>query len=306
MDVFILPDNIREKFKRPYGRLFKNLSELEKFKDKFKDKFIISVGDIVSNSLLSNGWDLNLWIYDNKTLRNEIVNEKSVNFEHENFEVWNPQGMLTKNSLEVVKKALNFKHSSIFVDGEEDLFVIPCIKFAPSNTVLFYGQPNEGIVMVEVEKVKEDVENLFMKFYTGVCEEVYAYGHENILSTHKMTFEITKDDYLTKRGDCIIGIKANKGIYEFSEKFKEILRNNASVKIYISCDEFREEVDAKGDKNLILTDETDIVVRKSKFIDNRTIAIMANKSASDLNREMIKRLRNEKRRIILRFVVWKN
>lgn len=319
-----MPNNIREKLKTPYGRLFKNIEELRKFRDKFKakfkDKFIVCVGDVVSNSMLSDGWDVNLCIYDNKTLRRDYKdykgsenNKKNLEnfleyFKGKEFTVWNPAGMLTEEAFRIVKDALNFKHSKIFVDGEEDLFVIPCVKFCQPNTILFYGQPNEGIVMVEINSaVQRHIEDLFSKFYTGICEEVNAYGHENILSKHKNTFEVTKDNYLTKRGDCIIGVNADKGAYDFSEKFKYMLKGaNSNVRIFIICNQFRDEVKAKGNENLILTNKDDIVVRKSKFIDDRTVAVMADKAAIDLNREMIKILSEEKEKvkITLKFVVW--
>lgn len=319
MNVFILPDNIREKFKTPYGKLFKNIEELRKFrtkfKAKFKNKFIICVGDVVSNSMLGDGWDVNLCVYDNKTLRKdynkykEYNDEKNIeNFKGEEFSVWNPAGMLTEDAFEIVKDALNFKHSKIFVDGEEDLFVIPCVKFCSPDTFLFYGQPNEGIVMVEINNaIKTDIENLFGEFYEGICEEMCAYGHENVLSKHKMTFEVTKDAHLTKKGDCIIGVNADKGLADFSEKFKGLLKSaNSSVRIFVICNQFRDEINAKGNENLILTNEEDIVVRKSKFIDDRTIAIMADKSAVDLNKEMVKALAREKEKakITLKFVAW--
>ncbi|MDI6730113.1 MAG: DUF371 domain-containing protein [Candidatus Altarchaeum sp.] len=316
MEMFILPNSIREKFKTPYGKLFKNIEELRKFrtkfKAKFKNKFIICVGDVVSNSMLGDGWNINLCVYDNKTLRKEYKeynDEKNPeNFKGNEFIVWNPAGMLTEDAFEIVRQSLNFKHSKIFVDGEEDLFVIPCVKFCSPNTFLFYGQPNEGIVMVEINSaVQNDIENLFGKFYTGICEEVQAYGHENVLSKHKMTFEVTKDARLTKKGDCIIGVNADKGLADFSEKFKSMLKSaNSSVRIFVICTQFRDEINAKGNENLILTNEEDIVVRKSKFIDDRTIAIMADKAAIDLNKEIVKALTGEKEKakITLKFVVW--
>lgn len=316
MNVFILPNSTREKFKTPYGKLFKNIEELRKFrtkfKAKFKNKFIICIGDVVSNSTLGDGWDINLCVYDNKTLRkdsSEYINKKNLeNFKGKEFIVWNPAGMLTEDAFEIVKDALNFKHSKIFVDGEEDLFVIPCVKFCSPNTFLFYGQPNEGIVMVEINRVVQtNIENLFGEFYAGICEEVCAYGHENVLSKHKMTFEVTKDAHLTKKGDCIIGVNADKGLADFSEKFKGLIKSaNSCVRIFVICTQFRDEINAKGNENLILTNEEDIVVRKSKFIDDRTIAIIADKAAIDLNREIVKTLAGEKEKakLTLKFVVW--
>ena len=38
----------------------------------------------------------------------------------------------------------------IMVNGEEDLLVIPVCIYAPDNAVVMYGQPNEGLVIVQV------------------------------------------------------------------------------------------------------------------------------------------------------------
>ena len=38
----------------------------------------------------------------------------------------------------------------ITVDGEEDLLVIPACIYAPDKSVVLYGQPNEGMVIVPV------------------------------------------------------------------------------------------------------------------------------------------------------------
>ena len=47
----------------------------------------------------------------------------------------------------------------IIVKGEEDLAVLPCILIAPQETIILYGQPNEGLVYLKacdvVEKAKK-------------------------------------------------------------------------------------------------------------------------------------------------------
>ena len=62
-----------------------------------------------------------------------------------------------------------------------------------------------------------------------VTEVIYARGHENIKATHKTTMEITKDPYLTPRGDCIIAVKANKAALDLSRRLIEKLKNPKSV-----------------------------------------------------------------------------
>ena len=126
-----------------------------------------------------------------------------------------------------------------------------------------------------------------------VVEEIRAYGHPNIRATHRSTLEITKEENLTPRGDCIIAIKANKGLYELSNEFKKIVRKDGSkIKLIIEVEGLKEEITGYGSSKLTLNHPTDIVCRKSSYTCSRTLMIKANKAAIDLNREIIKKLKN--------------
>ncbi len=129
-------------------------------------------------------------------------------------------------------------------------------------------------------------------------EKIIAFGHNLIKSTHKTTFEITKDHYLTEKGDCIIAVKANKAARDLSEKFKETARKpNAKITIIIEAAGEREIIRAFGDPNLTFTHPTDMVVRKSSYVCDRTIAIKADKAACDFSRNLIEKLRNPKQEV---------
>ena len=126
-----------------------------------------------------------------------------------------------------------------------------------------------------------------------VVEEIRAYGHPNIRATHRSTLEITKEENLTPRGDCIIAIKADKGLYELSNEFKKIARKDGSkIKLIIEVEGLKEEITGYGSSKLTLNHPTDIVCRKSSYTCSRTLMIKANKAAIDLNREIIKKLKN--------------
>jgi len=128
-------------------------------------------------------------------------------------------------------------------------------------------------------------------------EKIIAYGHQNVLSTHKTTIEITKDNDVTKKGDCIIGVKSNKACFDLSDDTKNFLLKEKSVKIIFESNGVKDEVLAKGSKDLILSDKEDIVIRKSDFIDDRTLAINANKAACDLKKELISEFKNPENKI---------
>ncbi len=135
-------------------------------------------------------------------------------------------------------------------------------------------------------------------------EVIHAQGHENILSTNKTTFEITKDTHLTKRGDCIIAINADKAAVDLSQEFKNALRSeNARLTITIETDTEKEIVNASGSPQLTLTHLTDLVVRKSNCFCNRTLAIHADKAAKDLSKTLVKKLQNPKQTVIIALTV---
>lgn len=124
---------------------------------------MVAVGDKVSLTLASLGVKVKLYVYDEKTRR--TLPEKTKTPVKQTIFVKNPAGTLTDEALEAVKKALKFKDSvAIKVEGEEDLLTLPAILYAPLNSLVVYGQPNEGVVLVRVtEERKKFVENIIKK-----------------------------------------------------------------------------------------------------------------------------------------------
>jgi uncharacterized protein len=123
--------------------------------------------------------------------------------------------------------------------------------------------------------------------------EIKTKGHKNVLSKHKSTFEITKDEDLTPKGDCIIGVDMDKSLLDFSKEFKDKIANsNTKIKISLETPNAHDEIIGFGSEELTLTHPTDIVCRKSSFTCNRTLMINANKAAIDLNKELIEDLKN--------------
>jgi len=130
-------------------------------------------------------------------------------------------------------------------------------------------------------------------------ETIRARGHENVTARHKTTLEFTKEEHLTPRGDCIIAVGADRGLQEFPEEFKDLLKNDdAILEITIECDGISETVMAKGHRDLTLTHPTDMVVRKSDFICDRTLAIGADKASIDLDRGLVEKLKHGNEAII--------
>lgn len=137
-----------------------------------------------------------------------------------------------------------------------------------------------------------------------LVETILAQGHENIQSTNRTTFEITKDTHLTKRGNCIIAVAANKSIADLNSRFKKALRNdNAKLTIILETGKAKETATARGSRALTLTHLTDIVVRKSTYTCNRTLGINADKAAIELSPKLVENLQNPKQDVKITLVV---
>ncbi|RLG77175.1 MAG: DUF371 domain-containing protein [Thermoprotei archaeon] len=124
---------------------------------------------------------------------------------------------------------------------------------------------------------------------------VKARGHENVKALHRTTLEITRDEYLTPRGECIVGISANKAATHLSEELRDILRRRFSVLIMVlEVEGDKDLVVAQGSPRLTFTDERRMVIRKSGYIAGDTIGVYANKAARDVSRSIVNKLRQGK------------
>jgi uncharacterized protein len=129
-------------------------------------------------------------------------------------------------------------------------------------------------------------------------EVFWAQGHANIQAIHPTTLMFTKDIHVSKNGDCIVAMSANKSVADLSVRFKEELRKpNAKVTVTIEAGDLREEIKALGSPKLCLCHPTDIVIRKSDYICHRTLAIFADKSAMDLARALVEKLQDPKQKV---------
>lgn len=114
-----------------------------------------------------------------------------------------------------------------------------------------------------------------------------------ILSSHPTTLEITTEPHLTKRGDCIIAVKAECGLQDLPSNIKKALSTKKGRgKLTIRVRDQTFTVEGRGSSGLAFTNPKEIVVRKSGFVSDRTLMVCANKSANDLPRRMVKLLQD--------------
>lgn len=149
-----LPDNLREALRKPFGKLYQETGLINLLKKESKDRKIICVGDFVASKLLKNGIRPSLIIWDKKTRRSP-ANEETIKvlgaFGSKRKRIKNPAGFIAKESWTAIEESLRHEQSSILVEGEEDLLVIPSSILAPIGSYILYGLPDRGIVLIVVD-----------------------------------------------------------------------------------------------------------------------------------------------------------
>jgi len=124
-------------------------------------------------------------------------------------------------------------------------------------------------------------------------EIIRCRGHALVSARHRTTFEITTEDHLTEKGDCIIGIGADRGACDLSAGFRRIIcHDDANLTTVLACGRVVAEVHSRGSAALTLTHHSDLVWRRSRFACGRTIGILSDAVAADLPADLVRLLRD--------------
>jgi len=122
-------------------------SNIEKYLS--KNSYVITVGDRTTEKMINFDLIPSLQIIDGLEKREKREPPKLSNATE--LTVDNPAAEITSQSIAMIKKAFTLQSPvRLFVNGEEDLLVLPACIHAPENTVVLYGQPNQGLVIVRI------------------------------------------------------------------------------------------------------------------------------------------------------------
>lgn len=155
--ALVLTEDLRLKLKNPMGLLIEGdvKSVIDRLLPLIQDKRIISVGDVVSQNLIEHEIFPELVIVDGRNLRAEIGD--SIDCDN-TITVENPQSAITGElwvAIERFFKDKTKRFKKILVEGEEDLAVMPAVLHGDGDTVVLYGQPERGVVIIEVTEDKK-------------------------------------------------------------------------------------------------------------------------------------------------------
>lgn len=163
--IRLLTSVLRKELKKPQGLLIegpfeKTLKRLKELVDKERPLTIISVGDIVSRNMIEHGISPNLLIVDNKVMRKPVQPIKVDT--DQTYQADNPPGTITDEAWTAIRRAIEQKgRTKVMIKGEEDLLTVVTVLSAPLDSLVVYGQPHVGIVVVKVtEETKERMQRI--------------------------------------------------------------------------------------------------------------------------------------------------
>jgi cytidyltransferase-like protein len=157
--TLVMPESMRADLGKPIGKVIKRWIPGQARSD---NRMIITVGDIVTKTLLDAGKTPFLAIIDGKVGRQpfdetlkriQLQKVKPLRFK-------SGPGYISREAMKAIRdcflhSSFSILHSVILIDGEEDLLVLPAIVYAPIGARIYYGQPGEGLVEVAVTEAKK-------------------------------------------------------------------------------------------------------------------------------------------------------
>jgi GTP-dependent dephospho-CoA kinase len=154
-----------QRLKEPFGKLLpgdpsKTMPELNTIISRLHPRKVVAVGDVVSRETSAAGIRVNLRIIDHVSMRKPTA---TFNLRAKTtYHVRNPAGVITLESWEAIKKAMKDEDAVILVDGEEDLLTLPCIVESPNNSLVLYGQPSQGLTVVDTNSTAKNEASLIL------------------------------------------------------------------------------------------------------------------------------------------------
>lgn len=153
--------------KKPLGLLLEGephetAARLQELLNQVQPPILATVGDFTSGNIIDAGLNPDIIVIDNRVMRVSVkplkLNDRSKIY------VENQPGTIDANSWSALEKAVRLKSGmAVIVEGEEDLLVLPLIVLIPLGSIVVYGQPLEGMVVVEVTEERKTWAEGFMK-----------------------------------------------------------------------------------------------------------------------------------------------
>jgi cytidyltransferase-like protein len=163
----VLPDYLRESLKVPLGDVFPHEQAQQAFKHK-EDQLFVTVGDMTTLHAREQGILPDLSIIDYLVERKPFKQWEDFHFPDTvtQIELQSGPGFIASEVWSVIIEwEKQRKPTVIQITGEDDLLVLPIVSVLPNDSLVFYGQPGEGIVRVEItDHIKETIHQFLESF----------------------------------------------------------------------------------------------------------------------------------------------
>lgn len=171
-----VPDNLKPQLRKPLGDvvpqqdedLVKPTLNALKYIKEAHPPLVVSVGDVITHSLLEAGFEPDIIIIDRRTNRepSPYLLPKWEN----SLEVTSPPSMISFDVIKALEQSFRSrvligKKWQIIVNGEEDLTALPALALSPLGSLVLYGQRDIGVVVTQSsENLKEYIKSLLVQF----------------------------------------------------------------------------------------------------------------------------------------------
>lgn len=165
----LLPQKERHWFKKPFGKLLAN-GKLDF--SQMNGETVATVGDFITGDFNKHKVNQRISVIDfvigrKKTFSN--ISELGFLGNEIFFTTKNPPGYISSSLFKTIIQAISFlgekERIIIQVNGEEDLAVLPLLLALPLGWTIFYGQPHEGIVQLDVTTDNKNKTHHFLKYF---------------------------------------------------------------------------------------------------------------------------------------------
>ena len=151
---------LRKRLAEPFGEVLEFKEVIGRLRSA-RPSTLIGVGDQTIIHLLDAGLMPDIGIFDLLCQRKEVPAEwkeklaDAARREGGAMRTYNPPGTVQARMEARVRDVLGIGYGWIEIDGEDDLCSLVVMAFAREGSVLLYGQPNKGMVWVEIDAKRQ-------------------------------------------------------------------------------------------------------------------------------------------------------
>lgn len=157
---------LRLDLKKPFGKVY-TLKDAVAYLKKQK-RFLVVVGDKSIYNLVKSEIYPDIIVYDNMCKRKK-TDSKTRNLielfakQKPKVRIENPPSQITPQLLRALKITIKNKTGAIEIKGEDDLASLAAFIYTPIGSIVAYGQPNKGMVLVEITSDKKNEAKLLLR-----------------------------------------------------------------------------------------------------------------------------------------------